>query len=285
MHLKIFQLYFQQDQIQFLDPAFTPFDNTKNLQPLLREYPLLLQCRDLAKKDNVEYWGATSWKWMANFGVSPAEFISHIQRNEGYDVYTIDPWPHLSTVVYNQWEQGQWCHPHIVEVMEHMFPLMGVDKDILYQPTDRTTLVWGHNAVCSRIFWDRYFEFTERYVSNIKNLPPRIRELHDGHANYGYDSKVESNLTYFPFIQERLFSTFLLLHRHKLKILPYKVNEERHPDALHMLNALKGIAIERKDPAILSKWRNRRGPSLTPLYPDPKIDWAEKWIPKFNLRY
>jgi hypothetical protein len=277
MKFTIYQLFYKDEQIPLLSPLLTPFDNRANLSPNEREYPLLLKCRDRAIQDGLDMWGAVSWNWKIKFAIQPHDILNHINNNPGYDIYFIDPWANHVPIIYNVWEQGQWCHPNMIQIMEEILPMIGVDKNILYQPMGRQTMFWGCMAIGNRRFWDDYFEFSQRYVNCIKDLPSDIRKLHDGNAGY-----VDQSLNYYSFIQERLMSMFVHISQYKFRILPYHTNEESMHPVFHELSMLKTLALERSDLRYLHLWHNLRNQHKSTVYEGTTIDWADQWIPKFN---
>lgn len=277
--LKVFQLYFREDQRPFLIKEFTPFDNTANPAPNDREYPLLLKCRELAKQQGVELWGAVPWNYDIKMGEPPSEIFSFIERNPGYDAYFLNCFTDHAAVVYNVWEQGQWCHPHLVEIVETIFPMIGLNKDIIYQPTDRHSIFWGSMIIANEKFWNAYFSLGEKFVRAVKNLPPHIYQMYKGNTGYAPDITID----YFSFIQERLLSTFVALNRRNFKILPYHLQEDNMTEMLYNLSSLKTLGLERRDWRILHKWIYGRNMILKNIYPNVETpDLASHWLQKFN---
>lgn len=276
--VKIFQLYFREEQRAFLNPEFTPFDNTANENPNDREYPLLKKCRAIAQKEGLDFWGAVPYNYGVKVGEPPSEIFGLIERNPEYDAYFIDCFTNHSAVIYNVWEQGQWCHPHMMEIMETIFPMIGLNRDILYQPMDRHSIFWGSMIIANEKFWSSYFELADRFAAAVKNLPPHIHRLYK--SNTGY---TDSSIDYFSFIQERLLSTFVFINRKRFKVLPFHLNEVNMTDMLYNLNTLKTLAIEQKDWRILHKWIYGRNMILKTIYPDTETpDLASYWLQKFN---
>lgn len=280
--IKIYQLYYKDEQVPFLEPAFTPFDNRSNLYPNEREYPLLKQCRDLAVNDNVELWGGVSWNYVEKYNTDPNYIFSWIERNPGYDVYFVDPYTTQSPIIYNVWEQGQWCHPYIIDITEELFQIAGQDLSILYQPMDRKTIIWGSSCIAGKSFWDEYFKFADNILSGISLLSPGTK------IKYESPCYTDTSINYFSFIQERLMSTFIHINRKKYKILPFHCNEDLFiaddPEILKLTH-LKTLALERGDSSLLEYWRNLRKRLWKYFYNEPNlIDWAEKWIPLYNTK-
>lgn len=281
MNVKIYQLFYKNEQIPYLEPEFTPLDNRTNLYPNEREYPLLKKCRNVAIANGVDLWGGVSWNYSVKYTTSPADILSLIDRNPGYDVYLIDPYTTQSPVIYNVWEQGQWCHPHIIEITEELFNLANLNKNILYQPMDRSTILWGSSCVAGKEFWDSYFEFADNIFSKLDLLSDDLK------SKYNSSCYTDTSINYFSFIQERVLSTFIHINRKKYKILPFHCNENffayDNPEFLKLTH-LKMLALERKDPTLLEQWRILRPNLRSYFYKDPNlIDWAKEWIPLYDI--
>lgn len=264
VNIKIYQAYFDTYQIPYLDPEFIPIDNTKNLQPELREYPLFLKCREQAVQDSADIWGYMSWKWKQKlFNLSAIDVINHISSNPGYDVYFFSPIN--TTSYYNVWEQGSGCHPHLLDIMTEVFPLMGVDPAILYQPMPNSVSFFALYCAGNSKWWNGLIDFTTKFVNTIPLLSHDVKRLYDSSATYAHDT----SLNYFPFIHERLLSTYLLLNQHTLKILPYYNTVNTPVD--DMLETIKVTAIEKNDQLLSDAWFRLRNS----YYPTNTNNWSD----------
>jgi len=283
MNLKIYQAYFKNDQIPLLDSVFTPLDNTENLHPELREYAINLKAYNLAVAAGADMWGTFSYHWRSKIMLMDAEGIfRRIEDNPGYDVYFFNG--HYDQVVlsYNVWEQGQWHHKNILKIVEYLFPKLGIDSLVLLQPMGRNHMFFSCHCVASKEFWDGFLDLATRYYNEIENLPNNIKELHNGSANYPGDLSA----WYFPFIHERLFSTYLFINKHKFKALPYHDGENYHSyQYFHELTDLKERALLSQDSGLLESWRERRNqiplPILNAASSQSYFDMAEYFIPYF----
>jgi len=101
MNLILYQAYYQQEQLAHLDSTFTPYDNTANDAPHLRELPMWRKLLE-QHKDSDLHWGLLSWRWLQKTGVPAIKFKEWILANEGYDVYHIDPFAYLANEFPNQ---------------------------------------------------------------------------------------------------------------------------------------------------------------------------------------
>lgn len=273
MKFKIYQPYFNNDDRLLVDPGFEPFDNTANPAPHLREYYINLIVKDLANKEGLDYWGSFSLRWKEKLPGCDSNFvIDRINGNPGYDVYFFNGFIDQVLQSYNVWEQGLWHHRHLVTIMESALSLMGLDPNLVYQPMGRKTAFFACYCVANAEFWNGYLAMVDKFVSVMPLLPQEVQDLLCGPSHYSRDP----NLWNFPFIQERLFSTYLVLNQKNLRILPYHHNEQMYlPQYGHVLD-LKDRAIEEKDKNLLNQWRLTRNSICG--WPD----YCEPWIQHFN---
>lgn len=222
MKVKIYQPFFKDEDVLGLDPSCVHIDlrNQTAEEALLREHTINMKCRELALADGLDVWGMVSWKYRSkvkeltgiDFAVS--DIIKTIVDNPGFDAYFFDVYPRIMNVAWNVWEHGQWYHPHMLEICEELFPAIGLDINLLYMPMGANISCYANYYMGNQKFWDGWLDLIERYQAAIPKLSPRIRDLHNGPSNYG----PFPNLWYFPFIHERLYSTFLLQNVKEFKI-------------------------------------------------------------------
>lgn len=218
MKFRIYQSYFHPAQIVDLDPEFEPIDNTANINSELREHPINFRCRDLALAADLDVWGMFSWKWRQKLPHLTAPMvIDYISANANYDVYMFNTHPHMTSHVSNVWIQGQASHPYMNEICRELFPKIGLSPLMLFQPMQPEHMCWSNYYLGTRQFWTEWFDLIDRYLQAIPQLSPHVRRLHDSSASYPPDM----DLNYFPFIHERLFSTFLTLNRDRFRIKSY----------------------------------------------------------------
>lgn len=262
-NIEIFQTFYQAEQRSLLDSSFTPLDNTTNNQSEYREYPLHLRCRDLALAKNLDLWGSFSWRWREKFpGMQGRDVWTIIDRNPGYDLYLFNPEPLLAAACINVWEQGLHWHPHLLHIMNTVYPMMGIDSRELRKLQHPDTMFFAQYSVGNKQYWNGVLELVQLYIEIIPKLPPEIKSLHDSGSNYFRDP----SLWHFPFILERLLSNWVSWHYQDLKVytyhhLPnldrYQFNHNRY-FIYDKLRFLKMQTIKHQDYVILNEWLDFR---------------------------
>lgn len=274
MKFKIYQPYLKEEDLGLVDKHFEPFNNCANPAPELREYYINLSIRDLAVKEQLDLWGSFSQRWKEKLPGCDSDFvINRINSNPGYDVYFFNGFIDQVTAFYNVWDQGDWYHKNIVEIMEAALPLMKIDPDILYQPMGRKISFYACYCVANKEFWNGYLGLVGKFIEIIDQLPVHVQDLLCGPSNYSR----EPTLWNFPFIQERLFSTFLALNPGRFNVLPYHHQENACSPEYKKLLELKDTAINNNDVGMLNDWISLRDTVFLNLPNNP-----HNWIKNFK---
>jgi hypothetical protein len=224
MKIKIYQPFFKDEDIPGLDPdsEHLDFRNQSPEDALLREHTINRRCRELAIEQGLDVWGMVSWKYrqkvrdITGIDFSVHAMIEYIKSHPNKDVYFFNVYPIIVDQAYNAWEHGQWYHPHMIEICEELFPLIDLDPLLLYLPMGPEVSCYANYYMGNQTFWDGWLELIEKYIAAIPKLSDRVRQLHNGPSDYG----PFPDLWYFPFIHERLFSTYLLSNYTRFQVQP-----------------------------------------------------------------
>jgi hypothetical protein len=201
MLCRIYQSYYLPEQQQVLDPAFVALPNISNFLPELREYPLIQAVHDRCQWDQVPVYGMFSWQWSRKWpGMTGQAVHDWIQQQPKADAYFFNPWGHDTHMIYNLWEQGEWCHPGMIGVLEWLFEQWQMDPDWIRRPQARDHMTWCNFIVAGAEFWNRWLHLVRRYLQVRPCMPDHLRQAHD-HTVYG-----PAQLSLFPFIVERVAS-------------------------------------------------------------------------------
>lgn len=202
--VKIHQIFFDPAQRVGLDPAFLPYDNCSNPRPELREFYVFAQAVKSGLVDQADYTGLFSWKFYEKTGLLGEAVKSFIQKNQGYDVYIINPMIH-DLRFRNVWVQGEQYHTGMIAMTEALLRELGFKVDLKQLRMGAKTMAYCNYWVATPQFWHAYFEFLQscyRVISETYSDEQRQQMFQRA------DRKIDAS--YFPFIVERLFSTYLL---------------------------------------------------------------------------
>lgn len=220
--IAIYQIYYQEKQKIYLDPAFIPYDNTKNPQPKWCEMYLMNNFYTSQEHLKSDYSGLVSWKFGQKTALSGQKFLEYIQDNPGYDVYFINPFPHESYFFKNVWLQGDECHPGVLDFVQTLFNKSGYHIDLRKLHNNNHNTLFCNYWVGNQTFWQGFMDFiTPIYNYMQYSLTTEEKEF----INRPADRVISAN--YIPFILERMFSTYLALPSTSgsIKCLAYPWNE------------------------------------------------------------
>lgn len=140
----------------------------------------------------------------------PLTHIAHtVQSHPSYDVYLFNHARVQSVVFWNVWTQGEHFHPGISDVARALLETSGYDPEVVDAPMSPSLMCFCSYFVGTRAFWERYLQFVDTILAATVTLPPELNAIYEGSAHYTRDM----SLGMFPFLVERLFSTYLLLHK------------------------------------------------------------------------
>jgi len=262
MQIKIYQAYYKPEQQSELDTLFTPYDNSAGGNPSISEYLIYKGIYAKAMEEKCDLWGHFSWQWKTKLeGPKAEDIFAWINNKPGYDVYTFNAFPQEVANQWNVWEQGQWCHPHMMDLAQAILPKMGVSADIIKQSMGIKHYCMANYMVGNQKFWDGFLAFVDKFFEVCETLDEATTAKLNESAEYPYNT----GLNYRGFFIERLVSTYLLLNNDNLRIMPYL---EHYNNTLN--DSAKALIMEKQsDP---TSWLTKR------IVYTGKHDWAKDWI-------
>lgn len=185
-----------------VDPAFLPFDVTAEPQRARRETAHMLQFWRQGRHRAHQVSGLLSPKFSAKTGIDGSVFVGFIAANPGHDVWFINPYPHYYYLAYNIWEHGEIWHPGLCRRAARLFTAAGLAIDLDRFPRSSPgTLLFSNIWAGTTAFWDRFMSFVDHLAGHAEFEPALFDPV-------PYDN---GTAVYYPFIFERLFTTFLVM--------------------------------------------------------------------------
>lgn len=202
----VYQNYYLEDQKSYLDPAFVPYNNTKNEHPELREYPILKKLHEKNKDNNV-MWGLVSWRWKEKTCIDGIKFINWIQNTPGADVYHINHDLDHAAKEKNIFLHGEQHHKGMLKYFERLNYLMNWKLNFhnTYPPKYFITC---HFYVMNSRHWAKWLKFLDKCL-----------EVSYNDQSLNYFLRVETSPRYgkaipnFSFVVERLIALYCLLNK------------------------------------------------------------------------
>ena len=273
--IKIFQIYYHDRQLPFLDPDFEPYDNAGDKSPLL-EFNVFAKLLQSNKLQDAKLWGALSWKFGQKTGLTGARFKQEIAANPGYDVYFCNPHAEVEALYHNLWLQGEVSHPNFIALSKEIFEVAGLPAELLTEIQPSLNFATANYFVATPSFWKRYAAFISRILlAANKKLSPTARAIM--FSSTADPTGVHAEASYIPFIVERLFSVFLRTEGHDFRACKISPQDPQGSVNVHLklLGEMRTLALRTKSSWMASCWVNYRNLYLTNAHGAP---WAQRYL-------
>jgi len=259
MKYEIFQICFEDRQLAEVDWDFTAFDNTSNKHPELREFHSFNRIIDEGHADGLDAWGVFGPRWQDKMRHSSKVIVEAIDNNPNADVWIFNHARVQDALTYNVWEQGEYFHKGIKQVVSAALKAGGYQTDAIDTIMTDATCYCSY-FVATEKFWKEYIVFLKDMKEKLEALTGEDAEIYHGSANYSRDP----NLNMFPFIVERLFSTFLHMNtKFKVYSRPYDYSVyygqiKDFSKLLQSLDRLKRMSVEQDSSELFGHWNQLR---------------------------
>ena len=273
--LQIWQIFFQNEQIQRLDSAFTPLDNRHSAAET-HEFAVFQQLLNSGTVTQCGAWGALSWKFHEKTGMLGQTLMDMVRQSPDVDVFYMNPFPHIEGLFASPWWHGEVAHPEFLDIAEAFFVAAGLDAGDLQRLTHSCEFSMCNYFVGRPKFWQRYVPFVEETLALAEtNMPVNLREkMHSEAADW---NKIHHASSYVPFIVERLFTVFLRTQGPNLRVqkIPSPLGEAHMTAALSELRELKDVAALTQSHRILQMWQTKRAAYFQKTH---SMQWCERYL-------
>jgi hypothetical protein len=202
-HVGIRTICYAPGMVADVDPDFLPFDVTADPQPERRETAHMLSFWRQGLHREYPVTGLLSPKFSGKTGIAGSIFNTFVTNNPGYDVWFLNPYPHYFYLAHNIWEHGEIWYPGLCERAARVFAAAGIAIDLNQFPRSTTsTLLFSNFWAGTTNFWDQFMPFVSEMSKHAEQEPALFDECPYEHGT----------ATYYSFIFERLFTTFLVMH-------------------------------------------------------------------------
>jgi hypothetical protein len=210
MAVSVYQIMYSDKVVGTFDPAFIKYDCRHNPEPQKREIAHMLRFYDEGawRQSGSEHFGLVSPKFSVKTGIKGKNFIDWVDANPGYDVYFVNPFPQLCYWHFNVWTNGEFWHHGLCDMANKLFVSAGLSIRVEDLPRNTaSSLLYSNYWVGNEKFWRIFMTFVRKLASAVDDLDmEERRKLFELAPHY-------APATYFPFVFERLFSTFLVLNQ------------------------------------------------------------------------
>lgn len=233
--INIYQSFYTPEQFTKLDRSFIPFNNLKNENPELREFPLMKKLYD-ENKNFDGYWGLVSWKWKEKTSLDGGKFIEWIENNSGYDVYHINPYFALAEI-NNPFVDG--THDGMVEFVDKLLMKLGYKFFIREALFPLNIISSCSFYVANKKFWSQWIGFVETCIEIVK-----LDEFMNNYMFKEVSVHLGERVINYSFIIERLFGLFLFLRNSNFKVKHYPYSSRINDDIYYQFPSIYDKGIE-----------------------------------------
>lgn len=202
----IYQIQYGDNVIGKFDSEFICYDCREFPESEKREIAHMQRFfhQGIWRRSDVSHFGLVSPKFNIKTGLTGFDFKNWIKLNPGYDVYFINPFPQLQYFHFNVWEQGEYWHPGLKELADLLFESANLNLKVEGLPRNsRNTLLYSNYWVGNELFWRKFIAFVDKLTSAIEALK------HEEKNRFFIRAPHYASATYFPFVFERIFSTYI----------------------------------------------------------------------------
>lgn len=280
MLINLYQICYTQEQMQNAHhDGVIPYDNLENKNPELREFPIfekeywkrVMPPAMQAHMPN-EYWGFISPKFVEKTNITVSNFRWWMSTIGDADVCFINPCPIMEVLFDNVVAHGEVWHPGISKLINQTLIKIGYSVPDLAKLNlmSNQTFAMCNYFVGNMKFWNAYITFVNEFLQTCE-VDMELSQMLYGPSNYNLDK----SLSLYPFVIERLFSVFLVLHP-SIKAKHYNYNAQEQSNKmtaeqfldLQVISTIKESAVKYSDSDLVKMYKilqykfNQRNPEL-----------------------
>jgi len=220
MKLYLYQIWYDKNTKPDEQSGLLAFDCRNNPEFLKREIAHLIRFYDEIVKDadNDNYFALLSPRFNKKTGLTIDQVKNFVLANPNQDVYLFNPFPMQVYSDMNVWDSGELQHEGLKELTQLLFDTANIKFDVYNKHRNTVyNTVYCNYWVASKSFLDNFVDFLKNLDKTIDNMPDYNRD------KYFSDARYHTKASFYPFIFERLISSFLLLNSN-YNVKPYIYN-------------------------------------------------------------
>lgn len=198
----VYQIFYNQETREQLDPGFIPLDNTANLRPDWYEFWVIRNfLKQNTLRENVWY-GFLSPKFVEKSSIDAEILLSILEQCDAHcDVALFSSgWDQIA-YFRNPFEQGDFWHPGLTQLSQFFVDTIGANIDLTNLVTTSNTSVFSNYVVAKPAFWRHWLQLADTFFEFVEG--PANVEFRE---NTTYGSNIAPMKT---FVQERLVTLIL----------------------------------------------------------------------------
>lgn len=231
--INLYQIWYRDEHLQFLDPGMIPWDNRINQRPEWCEYWIMRNAwRDpVSKFDDLT--GFFSWKYREKIDIDSGRISGFIRAHPGADCYLFSPAVFQVAFYRNVWEQAENSTPGITRLAQEILNILGYDIDLETTVDHHCSTAFSNYWIATKPFWQAYFDFMEPVYDLVESMKSKEGSLlwEKKYGSFGGDSFVQA-LPLIPYLVERMFSVFVKM-KSEFNIVSWEYNMHEMRERVH----------------------------------------------------
>jgi len=208
--VKIYQIFYNEETENKIDPGFIPFNNKNNARPDWYEYYSIKQILENEENLNCDWLGVFSPKFFEKTGMKSEEVFSII-KNSNADIISFSPWYAAIALHWNIFDQIASRHNGTIDMFKKIFPLLKCSDDILLMPMGRNNTIYCNYFVAKPKVW-RIWKEAFDIIYNLLEVGTSGFKEFTYYSSDEYYNKTENKI----FILESLITIISLIYNFKV---------------------------------------------------------------------
>lgn len=256
MELNLYQIQYDDETSALSDSGFLTYDCRAKPEFLKREIAHLIRFYHeiVVRADTEDYFSLLSPKFNYKTGLTAQHIKEFITNNPEQDVYLFNPYPIHIYNYMNVWEQAKLNHPEILNLADDLFRITGINfKTTELHRNSIHQVIYCNYWVAKKSFFDQFIPFLQLLDDAIENMPVERRASFFAETNY------RSPACCYPFIFERLLTTYLYLHP-RIKSKAYEFSQPFK--GYHYLNRIERKFYYGDSRKMFDQWERVNQPDI-----------------------
>lgn len=158
----LYQICYQDDHLDSLDPDFMALENRDNLRPDWREYWPIRNHLLKTDLDEDGYYGFLSPKFSLKTGLAGADVKRFVNSHPEADVLTFSPQADMGAFFLNVFEQGETFDPGFLETAQELLSQLDYATELKTLVMDSRQVVFSNFIVARPAFWRQWLMLCEQ---------------------------------------------------------------------------------------------------------------------------
>lgn len=206
----VYQIYYDENTYQSLDPGFIPISNANSPQPDWYEFYVIRKYLLENTLNEGEWYGFFSPKLDAKTGLTSKHISKFLEFSEGKaDVALISlAWDQIA-YFRNPFEQGEYWHPGLAEASQRVFDALNLKFDVCNAIGHTGNFAFSNFIVAKPAYWNKWLELANALYDLVENRQEEVSKILATATKYGHGS-TDHTAPIKAFVQERM-PFFLIL--------------------------------------------------------------------------